>query len=189
MKSFKLFIMSKIGKQPIKILDDVKVEFDDKQSLLTFTGKKGTLTHKLNNVVELILDDEKKEIVLKPRKTGREFFAIWGTERALIANCIVGVSSGFEKKLIIEGIGYKAEVKGDKLVLNVGYSHPVNLDIPKDLTVTVEKTIISISGISKKLVGDFAALVRIQRKTNPYSLKGVKYSDERVIKKSGKKAG
>ncbi|HRZ29839.1 MAG TPA: hypothetical protein P5052_03810 [Candidatus Paceibacterota bacterium] len=68
--------MSKIGKQPIKILDDVKVEFDDKQSLLTFTGKKGTLTHKLNNVVELILDDEKKEIVLKPRKTGREFFAI-----------------------------------------------------------------------------------------------------------------
>ncbi|MFA5092049.1 MAG: 50S ribosomal protein L6 [Candidatus Paceibacterota bacterium] len=86
-------------------------------------------------------------------------------------------------------MGYKAEVKGDKLVLNAGYSHPINLDIPKDLTVTVEKTLINISGISKKLVGDFAALVRIQRKTNPYSMKGIKYSDERVIKKSGKKAG
>lgn len=181
--------MSKIGKQPIKILDGVKVEFNNNESLLTFTGPKGTLTHHLNKVVELTIDDEKKEIVLKPRKTGREFFAIWGTERALIDNCVTGVSKGVEKKLIIEGIGYKAEVKGDKLVLNAGYSHPINLDIPKDLTVTVEKTIITISGISKKLVGDFAALVRIQRKTNPYSMKGIKYSDERVVKKSGKKAG
>lgn len=189
MKFFKLLNMSKIGKQPIKILDDVKVDFDQSKKLFTITGKKGTLTHRVNDAVVVEIKEDTKEIVLKPRKTGREFFAIWGTERALIDNCIVGVSAGFEKRLIIEGIGYKAEVKDKILVLNVGYSHPVNLEIPGDLTVTVEKTVISVSGISKKSVGDFSALIRIQRKTNPYSMKGIRYSDERVVKKSGKKAG
>lgn len=181
--------MSKIGKQPIKILDDVKVDFDQNKNLLTVTGKKGTLTHTLNKDVLLEMNEDKKEIVLKPRKTGREYFAIWGTERALIDNCIIGVTAGFEKRLIIEGIGYKAEVKDKNIILNIGYSHSVPILIPEDLTVTVDKTIITISGISKKSVGDFAALLRIQRKTNPYSMKGIKYSDERVIKKSGKKAG
>lgn len=180
--------MSKIGKQPIKILDDVKIEFDESKRLLTITGQKGTLTHTVSNDVVIEIKQEDKEIVLTPRKEGREFFAIWGTERALINNCIIGVSAGFEKRLIIEGIGYKAEIKGTTLVLNVGYSHPVDLEIPSDLTITVDKTIISISGISKKSVGDFAALIRIQRKTNPYSMKGIRYEDERVVKKSGKKA-
>ncbi len=181
--------MSKIGKQPIKILDDVKVEFNKETNLLTITGKKGTLNHTLNKEVDITINEDQKEIILKPRKTGREFFAIWGTERALIDNCIIGVTTGFEKRLIIEGIGYKAEVKDKNLVLNAGYSHPIILEIPSDLTVGVDKTFINIAGISKKSVGDFAALVRIQRKTNPYSMKGIRYSDERVIKKSGKKAG
>ena len=109
--------------------------------------------------------------------------------RALAQNCIDGVSEGFEKKLIIEGIGYKAEVQGSTLVLNIGYSHQVKIEIPKDLVVSVDKTFINIAGNSKKSVGDFAALVRVQRKTNPYSMKGIRYSTERVIKKSGKKAG
>lgn len=101
----------------------------------------------------------------------------------------MGVNTGFERRLIIEGIGYKAEVKGKELILNVGYSHPVPLEIPDDLTVSVEKTNIIINGISKKSVGDFASVVRKQRKTNPYSMKGIRYIDEKVTKKSGKKAG
>jgi len=181
--------MSKIGKQPIKILDDVKIEFDKSKNELSITGKKGTLIHKLNSGVDFEINEDKKEIVLRPKKTGHDFFAIWGTERALINNCIIGVTSGFEKRLIIEGIGYKAEVKDKNIVLNIGYSHSVSLEIPKDLNVSVDKNTIIINGISKKSVGDFAALIRIQRKTNPYSMKGIKYADERVIKKSGKKAG
>ncbi len=179
--------MSKIGKAPIKIQDNNQVELT--KDIIKITGPKGTLECPLNDKVQVKFDSETKEIILQPKKEGREFFAIWGTLRALINNCVVGVNTGFERRLIIEGIGYKAEVQGKELILNVGYSHPVHLEIPEGLTVIVEKTNIIISGISKKDVGDFASVVRKQRKTNPYSMKGIRYSDEKVIKKSGKKAG
>jgi len=179
--------MSKIGKLPIKILEGVKVDF--KNDVLTVTGPKGTLLCDVNKNVGLEIKTDTNEIILKPLKEGREYFAIWGTQRALINNCIIGVTTGFEKRLIIEGIGYKAEVKGKDIILNIGYSHQVPIAIPEDLTITVDKTNIIIQGNSKKSVGDFAALLRIQRKTNPYSMKGIRYNDERVIKKSGKKAG
>ncbi|MDD4123024.1 MAG: 50S ribosomal protein L6 [Candidatus Pacebacteria bacterium] len=105
----------------------------------------------------------------------------------MIFNNIVGVSKGFEKTLIIEGIGYKAEIKGNELVLHVGYSHPVSVQIPENLNVSVEKNVIKVSGISKQEVGDFAAKIKKVRKTNPYSGKGIKYTGEYVIRKSGKK--
>lgn len=179
--------MSKIGKAPIKLQENNQAEIE--KNTIKITGPKGTLICQLNDKIEVKIDNEKKEITLQPKKEGREFFAIWGTLRSLINNCVIGVNTGFEKRLIIEGIGYKAEVKGNDLILNVGYSHPVTLNIPEGISVSVDKTNIIINGISKELIGEFASVIRKQRKTNPYSMKGIRYSDERVIKKSGKKTG
>lgn len=177
--------MSKIGKQPIQIKPNVTAELS--KGILTVNGPKGTLSLAIDKSINAEIKDN--QIFLTPKSEGKKYFAIWGTMRALAQNCIDGVSDGFEKRLIIEGIGYKAEVVASDLILNIGYSHQVKIAIPKDLVVTVEKTFIIITGNSKKSVGDFAAHVRVQRKTNPYSMKGIRYNTERVIKKSGKKAG
>ena len=134
-----------------------------------------------------IVQNKNKLSIIPPSKIDHLKSALWGTATALIQNNIIGVTEGFEKKLVIEGIGYKAEVNGDKLVLNIGYSHPVFVDIPKGIEVSVEKNVISIKGISKQNVGDFAANVRKLRKTNPYSGKGIHYQGEHIIRKTGKK--
>lgn len=112
--------------------------------------------------------------------------ALWGTFRSLVANAVAGVTSGYEKRLDIVGVGYKAAVSGPKLVLNLGYSHPIDMEIPKGLSVKVEKNTITVNGINKQLVGEFAALVREQRRPEPYKGKGVRYQDEVVRRKAGK---
>ena len=175
--------MSKVGKQPIEFKEDVKI--DIKREKVIVTGPMG----KLETVLPRGFKVEQKENVLtiEPKKLDSRSRALWGTLRALIFNNVVGVTKGFEKTLIIEGIGYKAEIKEDELVLHVGYSHLVPIKIPEDLTVSVDKTVIKVSGISKQGVGDFAAKIKKVRKTNPYSGKGIKYQGEYVIRKSGKK--
>ena len=175
--------MSKIGKQPIEIKDDIKV--DIKREKVLVQGPKGKLETILPRGIKVVLKEN--NLIVEPKKVDSKSRALWGTIRALIFNNIVGVSKGFEKTLIIEGIGYKAEIKGNELVLHVGYSHPVSVQIPENLNVSVEKNVIKVSGISKQEVGDFAAKIKKVRKTNPYSGKGIKYTGEYVIRKSGKK--
>ena len=175
--------MSKIGKQPIEIKDDIKV--DIKREKIIVEGPKGKLETILPRGIKVVLKEN--NLIVEPKKVDSKSRALWGTIRALIFNNIVGVSKGFEKTLIIEGIGYKAEIKGNELVLHVGYSHPVSVQIPENLNVSVEKNVIKVSGISKQEVGDFAAKIKKVRKTNPYSGKGIKYTGEYVIRKSGKK--
>jgi len=175
--------MSKVGKQPITIQDNIKV--DIKREKVIVEGPMGKLETMLPRGIKVLLKEN--ILTVEPKKMDSTSRALWGTIRALIFNNIEGVSKGFEKTLIIEGIGYKAEAKGNELVLHVGYSHPISIKIPEDLSVSVDKNTIKVSGISKQGVGDFAAKIKKTRKTNPYSGKGIKYLGEYVIRKSGKK--
>lgn len=174
--------MSRIGKQPIIIPDGVEVKID--KDLILIKGKKGELTQKLISEVEI----KDKTIILKEPKKTKESSALWGTFRALIANMVEGVSRGFEKKLIIEGVGYRAALNGNKLVLNLGYSHPIEIQAPKGIEFKIEKNTIIISGPDKQMVGQVAADIRIQRKPEPYKGKGIRYDGEIIRRKAGKKA-
>lgn len=183
-KSTKLINMSKIGKKILTIPSGV--EISNNETHVITKGPKGELISLLPRGFKVNIAEGKLTII-PPEKIDHLKRALWGTTTSLIENNIIGVSTGFSKNLEIEGIGYKAEVQGKKLVLNIGYSHQVFLDIPEDLQVNIEKNVITISGINKQNVGDFAAFVRKQRKTNPYSGKGIKYQGERIIRKTGKK--
>ncbi len=175
--------MSKIGKKPILIPGGVTVNIQEGK--IVVTGPKGEQTVELHRKVRVEAGDiELKVSVSNPEDRRQK--ALWGTFRALLANAISGVVSGFEKKLEFVGVGYKAAATDDKLVLNLGYSHPVELAIPKGLAVKVEKNIITISGVSKQEVGEFAAYVRRQRKPEPYKGKGIRYQGEVVRRKAGK---
>lgn len=178
------FNMSRIGKQPIIIPDGVDVKIDN--ILITVKGKKGELIQKLVPEIKVEIKD-KKIIVQEVRKT-KNSLALWGTFRALIANMIEGVSSGFQKKLIIEGIGYKAVLNGNKLVLSLGFSHPVEIEAPKGIEFKIEKNTITISGTDKQIVGQIAANIRICKKPEPYKGKGIRYEGEIIRRKDGKKA-
>jgi large subunit ribosomal protein L6 len=125
---------------------------------------------------------------LKPARDTRQAKALWGTMRANLSNMVVGVSAGFTRKLEINGVGYRAAMQGNKLVLSLGYSHPVEMDVPAGLTVNVENnTNIMISGADKQRLGQFAAEVRAKRPPEPFKGKGVKYADEYIVRKEGKK--
>jgi len=175
--------MSRIGKQPISILDQVDVKIND--DLMIVKGPKGELKQAL--VSEIVVEIKEKEIIIKPKNEPGSN-AMWGTYRALIANMIKGVVDGFEKKLIFEGVGYRAVVEGKKLVLNLGYSHPIEIDAPNGIEFKVEKNTITISGIDKQLVGEVAANIRDKRKPEPYKGKGIRYDGEIIRRKVGKKA-
>ena len=176
--------MSRIGKQPIKIPDNVDVKIQDYEILIK--GPKGQLSQKIDPVIKVELKD--KELILTPLKRTKKSPALWGLYRALIFNMVKGVTEGFEKKLEIEGVGFRAEVKGNKLVLNVGLSHQVELEAPKDILFKVEKNVITVSGIDKNLVGQVAADVRKVKKPEPYKGKGIRYQNEVIRRKTGKKA-
>lgn len=176
--------MSRIGKRPISIPDGVEVKQEDQKIIVK--GTKGTLEQGLPSFVELeIKDNEIKVLVKQPNN--KEQRSCWGTIAALIRNMIKGVKDGFEKKLELVGVGYRAELKGEDLVLNVGFSHPINFKIPEGIKANVEKNTIVIQGIDKQLVGEVAAKIRKFRKPEPYKGKGIKYSDEVVRRKAGKK--
>lgn len=175
--------MSKIGKKAIIIPDTVQAQLSD--NLVTVKGPKGEVRVSIHPKVRVELKDKSLAVSVKNPEDRRQK-ALWGTFRSLLANAVAGVTMGFEKKLEIVGVGYKAQSTSDKLILNLGYSHPIELPIPKGLEAKVEKNTISVSGIDKQLVGEFAALVRSQRKPEPYKGKGIKYSGEVIRRKAGK---
>jgi len=186
-----IITMSKVGKKPIKIPEGVKVDIEKKDNFIEVKveGKKGSLSKKFPSSLEI--KKEEDEIIVLPdsrKKVDRLVKSLWGTVRSLISNMVEGVSQGFEKKLQIEGIGYKAKVEKDKLILSLGYSHPIEFDIEEGIEIKVEKNIISVLGADKEKVGQVASRIRSLRKPEPYKGKGIRYLDEVIRKKTAKKA-
>jgi len=175
--------MSRIGKKPITIPANVQVKIEG--DVIIITGPKGELKQALPAGV---LVKQKNGNLIVFLREGCNDKAKWGLIRALLANNVKGVTDGFEKQLEIRGVGYKANVEGKVLKLDVGFSHEIKMDIFEGLNVSVEKSIIKISGFDKQLVGEFAAQVRKNRPPEPYKGKGIRYVDEKVRKKEGKKA-
>ncbi|MGC9049196.1 MAG: 50S ribosomal protein L6 [Patescibacteria group bacterium] len=177
--------MSRLGKKPISIPVGVEIKID--QGLIIVRGPKGELRQSIHPVVIINLEDKTAKISVKnPDK--KEQRVIWGTFARLVQNMIEGVTKGFEKKLQLVGIGFRAQVSGEKLILNIGFSHPVEYKIPSGIKINVEKDIITVSGIDKQLVGETAAQIRCLRKPEPYKGTGIRYLGEVVRKKAGKKA-
>lgn len=179
--------MSRIGNKIIEVPAGVEVTISDDNHVVV-KGPKGTLEETFNP--EMIIEKEDNIITVKRPNELKIFKQLHGTTRALLANMIVGVTEGYKKDLEIVGLGYRAALQGNKLVLNVGYSHPIEFDIIDGITVEVPKpTEISVSGINKQIVGEFAANIRAVRKPEPYKGKGIRYVGELVKRKEGKKAG
>ena len=176
--------MSRIGNNAITIPSGVTLSHDG--GMVIVQGSKGELKAALHNDVALSVEDDRA--TLKPARNSRQAKALWGTMRATINNMVVGVGEGFSRKLEINGVGYRAAMQGNKLVLSLGYSHPVEMDVPAGLTVAVENnTQINISGADKQLLGQFASEVRSKRPPEPFKGKGVKYAEEHIVRKEGKK--
>lgn len=177
--------MSRIGKQNINIPSGISINID--KGLLIVKGPKGELSKKVDeNIIKFNIGET--NITSEPIRNDKFSKSLWGTQMAHIKNMIKGVSEGFQKKLTIEGVGFKWEVKGDKLQLNVGYSHPVFINIPKDITATAEKGNLIISGIDIEKVSLFGMQVRKIKPVEPYKGKGIKYEKEVVLRKQGKKS-
>ena len=153
--------------------------------VLTVKGPLGTFTKNFNNDIEITIGE--KEVTLVPKKMTLETKALWGTYASHIMNMLSGVNTMFTKKLILEGIGYKSEIKGANLILALGFSHPVVMAIPATLKVTAEKNLITITGMDKEVVGEFAANLRSLKKPEPYKGKGMRYEGEVIKRKQGKK--
>ncbi|MGB9680705.1 MAG: 50S ribosomal protein L6 [Minisyncoccia bacterium] len=178
--------MSRIGKKAIIIPEKVNISLEN--DTLKIKGPKGEDSLKIFEGFEVQIENNLLKILPKEKiQKEKNTSALWGTLRALINNLIKGVNEGFSKQLEINGLGYKAEKEGNKLILKLGYSHPVVLDIPPGIEVSIEKNIITVSGISKEKVGQFAALIKKQKPVEPYQGKGIKYVGEYVRRKMGKK--
>jgi len=180
--------MSRIGKQPIPILEKVEVKIDG--DIVIAKGPKGELKRQLPKGISAKIEDGNILIspVLKKDEADKKIMALWGLSRALVANLVKGVKEGYEKKLEIEGVGYRVAVQGNKLVLSIGFSHPVEIETPQGIEFKVEKNVIVVSGIDKELVGQTAADIRSRRKPEPYKGKGIRYQGEVIKIKAGKKA-
>ncbi|MBY0261411.1 MAG: 50S ribosomal protein L6 [Phycisphaerales bacterium] len=180
--------MSRIGRKPITVPANVKIALKGQE--VTVTGPKGTLSTNVHPSIKVTWTESEKSIKLEPAsKTDAEAGPFWGTSRALIQNTIQGVVSGYEKTLEVVGVGWTAAVQGPKLKLVVGFANPLLVEIPKGLTVVVEKQIIRVSGADKQMVGQFAAQTRALRKPEPYNGKGIKYTTETIKRKQGKQFG
>jgi large subunit ribosomal protein L6 len=176
--------MSRIAKQPVAV--PASVEVRRAGQLLTVKGPKGTLEHRIHTLVEVNLTD--KQVTFSPRGTSSLANALAGTTRALINNMMTGVSKGFEKKLELIGVGYRAQAKGKVLNLTLGYSHPIDYPLPEGVTAeTPSQTEILLKGNDRQLVGQVAAEIRAFRPPEPYKGKGVRYSDEFIVRKEAKK--
>ena len=176
--------MSRIGKKAIEIPTGVEVTISD--GVFSAKGPKGELYWNIFGGVNVVKEGD--EIILSINSPTKILRAMWGTSRALIANIVKGVSEGYEKKLEIRGVGYKAQIQGKNIFLNVGFSHSVEITPPEGVNLSVEKNVITISGIDKILVGETAAKIRAVRKPEPYKGKGIRYQGEVVRRKAGKKA-
>ena len=177
--------MSRIGKKPIDIPEKVEAKFDD--NFVVVKGPKGELKQEMHSMVKVKIEDNQILVQIEDQENYRQK-AMWGLYRSLINNMVIGVTEGFEKKLEINGVGYKAALSGKKLVLNVGYSHPVDFALPEGITCSVDGNVITVNGISKQQVGEVAANIRKVRKPEPYKGKGIKYIDEIIRRKVGKAA-
>lgn len=177
--------MSRVGKKPISVPAGVEVKIENEAVIVK--GPKGELKQELHPRIKVAKDEEgiKVNVDSTKDKFGR---SLWGLFRNLIKNMVLGVTVGFEKKLEINGVGYRVALQGGKVILNVGFSHPVEYSLPKGISAAVEKNVITISGIDKQLVGEVAAQIRSVRKPEPYKGKGIKYIDEVIRRKSGKQA-
>jgi len=177
--------MSRVGKEPVLIPSGVDVALDGTE----IVAKKGNLEKRLETHGRVVVDIEEKEVKLSRLDETKQSSAFWGTYRALLNNIFIGLDKGFTKSLEINGVGYRAAVNGKVLELQLGFSHPVNFDIPEGIEIKVEKNIVTINGTDKQQVGQVAAVIRGFRPPEPYKGKGVKYTDEVIIRKAGKAAG
>lgn len=179
--------MSRIGNQKINIPAGVEITISAENEVQV-KGPKGTLTRAFNQ--DITIEQEDNQLVVKRPTDQKHHKQLHGTTRALLANMVTGVTDGYKIDLEIVGLGYRAALQGNKLVLGMGYSHPVEINVVAGVTVEVPKqTEISVSGIDKEIVGEFAANIRAVRKPEPYKGKGIRYKGERVRRKEGKKAG
>ncbi|WP_022660826.1 50S ribosomal protein L6 [Paucidesulfovibrio longus] len=176
--------MSRIGKQPVAIPSGVEVTLGDE---IMVKGPKGSLTTSTHHTVTYKLEDG--QVVVERKDDSRMARAQHGLRRTLLANCVEGVSKGFEKTLEVIGVGYKVQVAGKSVVLTVGYSHPVEYPLPAGIEAKAEGSKLTISGIDKQLVGEVAAQIRKIRQPEPYKGKGIKYLDEQIRRKAGKSGG
>ena len=176
--------MSRVGSKEIMIPDTVKVNMQD--GIFMAEGPMGKLESPLNEDIEISIVEN--IIKMKPKSENKSLLPFWGLQRNIVNNIIVGVSEGFSKKLEMNGVGYRATLKGKVLELMLGFSHPINYDIPEDISVSVDKqNNIEIKGPNKQLVGQTAAEIRSFRGPEPYKGKGIKYADEYINRKEGKK--
>ena len=176
--------MSRVGNSAITIPIDVTLSQQD--GYVIAKGKNGELSARLHSEVELSIADNLA--TLRPKRKTKFGQSLWGTMRASIQNMVVGVDKGFARKLEINGVGYRAAMQGNRLVLSLGFSHPVEMDVPAGLNVVVENnTAITITGADKQLLGQFASEIRSKRPPEPFKGKGVKYAEEQIVRKEGKK--
>jgi len=183
--------MSRVGKKPILIPAGVEIKIEDHK--VTVKGPKGELSQEIRPEIKFELKEGKifvspEKPLSETKKKAKQIKAFWGLTRALIFNMIKGVTQGYEKQLQMEGLGFRANIEGDILVLKVGFTHPVKIKTPEDIKFSVEKNIITISGIDKELVGQIAAKIRKVKPPEPYKGKGIRYVGEVVRRKVGKKA-
>jgi len=176
--------MSRVGKKPIPVPEKTKITYKDR--VLSIQGEKGVLTRMIHQDVDLKIENNVMTVTIE--RNDKRTRALWGMTRALIANMVSGVSKGFERVLEINGLGYRAELKGNSLELQLGYSHPIHFPLPDGISAKVEKNIIRLSGIDKDLLGLTASSIRRLRPPEPYKGKGVKYAEERIQRKAGKTA-
>lgn len=177
--------MSRIGKLPIKIPENVDINYQGEE--IKVTGKFGTLATNLPEVIELVQNEAKLQVVLK--KNTKNARALHGLYRTLIDNMVIGVSEQFDLTLELKGVGYRAVVQGKEIVLSLGYSHPVKMEIPEQISVEVIKnTTINLKSCDKELLGLFASNIRAWRQPEPYKGKGILYKNEQIIRKAGKSA-
>ena len=176
--------MSRVANQPITVPKSVEIKVNGQQ--VTVKGPKGTLEHTINGLVEMVQEDA--ELKFSARDESKAANALAGTTRAVLNNLVTGASEGFEKKLELVGVGYRAQAKGKVLNLTLGFSHPVDYELPEGVTAeTPSQTEIVIKGCDKQKVGQVAAEVRAFRPPEPYKGKGVRYADEQVVRKEAKK--
>jgi len=176
--------MSRIGRLPVGIPAGVTVNIKE-NNVVTVKGPNGTLTQALHP--EMTIEQENGTIIIKRPSDNKKYRALHGLTRSLLNNMVVGVKDGFSRKLEINGVGYRAQKQGKKLVLTIGYSHPVEMEEPDGITYEVpDATTIIVKGIDKQLVGEMAAKIRFKRPPEPYKGKGIKYADEIILRKEGK---
>jgi len=177
--------MSRIGKRPVTVASGIDVSLDG----TTLVAKKGNLEKRLETHGRVDISIDGSEVTFSRKGEEKQDAAFWGTYRALFNNIIIGLDKGYTKSLEINGVGYRAAVQGKVLNLQLGFSHDINFDIPEGLEIKVDKNVVTINGTDKQAVGQAAAEIRAFRPPEPYKGKGVKYTDEVIIRKAGKAAG